>query len=68
MRNFIDFNVDAAQDINLGIEFGKQLEMSDNIKMSTWFKEQGYEVNESDCEKFINNNLEKDDPKLGWVY
>jgi len=68
MKNFIDFIVDAAKESDLADEFHKIVQDSDHKEISSWLKDKGYEVNEDECKKMVENKDDIQSSKLGVMY
>lgn len=68
MKNFIDFIAVAAKDNVISAEFKKQVSEKDNVKLSTWFEEQGYNIPAGECKKLTLNSNSENYLNVGCFY
>ncbi|MDA3851079.1 MAG: hypothetical protein PF447_07370 [Spirochaetaceae bacterium] len=55
MKRFIDLVTDVTKDKGLFTEVTTKLNSLSHTELSAWFKEKGYDVNEEDSKKLVEN-------------
>ncbi|MGL1893224.1 MAG: hypothetical protein OCD02_16435 [Spirochaetaceae bacterium] len=68
MKNFIDFVADAAKNESMATELNNKIVGSNITEISTWFENQGYSINQDECEKIMMNKDSIASQKIGLYY
>lgn len=58
MKNFTDFIIDSAKDSELGKICMEKIHALDNVGLSQWFSDAGYDVQADECKKLQDNKEE----------
>ena len=68
MKNFTDLMVEIAKDENLAKECFAKLNETDHSGLSNWLKSKGYDVDENECKKLVDNKDNIKSSRVGLAY
>lgn len=68
MKTFVDFVVDASKETSLAHEFESMIQDADHKTVSSWLSGKGYDVQEEECRKIVDNRDSVKSSKLGLAY
>lgn len=69
MKTLADFLVDITKDDELAKESLAKFNETDHSGLSQWFKEKGYDIDENECKKLVDNKDDfKSSDRVGIIY